>query len=402
MEKLPINRSEYLQKLNDSLGAVVFTIKVPERVIEYTNRAIENVFGYKPDECIGKKTKIFYPSVEEYHDFGRSLKSAIKEGKDELRVERLFKRKNGEIFPCEVTTTFLKENEKNVRCISILQDITEHKRAEDLLREKEQQMRLFMLSTNDSIWNWDMVTGTVGRSIGFERAFGYKTEEMHQGIEWWSERLHPDDKERIWQTFNDAVAGGKEFCVYEYRFRCRDGSYANIEDRVCIIRDDTGKVVRSLGAMRDITERVRAGELVHEQKKVLEQKNIALSEILGQIEIEKKQIKDNVIANAENLLLPIIQKLRLKGESRKYVQLLRKNLQELTSSFGKKLIERETRLTSREIEICNMIKNGITSREIASLLDISLGTAERHRNNIRKKLDIVNKDINLSTVLKRL
>jgi DNA-binding CsgD family transcriptional regulator len=106
------------------------------------------------------------------------------------------------------------------------------------------------------------------------------------------------------------------------------------------------------------------------------------------------------MANAENLLLPIIQKLSLKGESLKYVQLLRTNLQELTSSFGKKLTAKESRLTSREIEICNMIRNGITSKEIASLLNISLGTAEKHRNNIRKKLDIVNKDVNLSSVLK--
>ena len=132
------------------------------------------------------------------------------------------------------------------------------------------------------------------------------------------------------------------------------------------------------------------------------QKNIALSEILGQIELEKKQIKDNVLANAENLLLPIIQKLRLKGESRKYVQLLRKNLQELTSSFGTRLTEREAKLTSREVEICNMVKNGLTSKEIARLLNISLGTTERHRINIRRKLGIINKDINLTSFLKTL
>ncbi len=65
-------------------------------------------------------------------------------------------------------------------------------------------------------------------------------------------------------------------------------------------------------------------KMLQEQKKVLEQKNIALSEVLGQIELEKKQIKDNVIANVENLLLPIIQKLMLKRDS-SYVQLLRKN-----------------------------------------------------------------------------
>lgn len=270
-EEMPKNSSDYLQKLNEPLGVVIFSVIIPERIVEYVNCAIVNLFGYKLDECIGEKTEIFYPEVDGYHYFGRTLKSAIKEGKDVLRVEGLFKRKNGEIFSCEVTTTFLKENEKIVRGISIMQDVTERGKSEAILLE---------------------------------------------------------------------------------------------------------------------------------QKKALEQKNIALSEILGQIEIEKKQIKDNVMANAENLLLPIIQKLSLKGESLKYVQLLRTNLQELTSSFGKKLTAKESRLTSREIEICNMIRNGITSKEIASLLNISLGTAEKHRNNIRKKLDIVNKDVNLSSVLK--
>ncbi len=165
----------------------------------------------------------------------------------------------------------------------------------------------------------------------------------------------------------------------------------------------------TLDALASVSDEIALGieckktdDMLLKQKKILEQKNIALHEVLGRIEIEKEQIKNNVIANAENLLLPIIQKLRLKGESRKYVELLQKNIQELTSSFGKKLIERETRLTSREIEICNMIKNGLASKEIANLLNITHGTIERHRANIRNKLGIVNKDINLSSFLKTL
>jgi len=100
--------------------------------------------------------------------------------------------------------------------------------------------------------------------------------------------------------------------------------------------------------------------------------------------------------------LPIIQKLRLTGESRKYVLLLRKNLQELTSSFGTKLTEKGAKLTSREVEVCGMIKNGLSSKEIASLLNISLRTVETHRIKIRNKLGIVNKELNLSSYLKTL
>ena len=272
-EELLKSSSNYLQKLNDSIRDVIFTVKFPERTIEYANCSVRRVFGYKPDEYVGKKTKMFYSNAEEYYDFGRLLKNGMKEGKNELRVKKLLKRKNGEIFPCEITSTFLKENEKVVRIISILRDISERKEAEKRLLK---------------------------------------------------------------------------------------------------------------------------------QKKALEKKNIALSEVISQIQHEKQQVKEDVSANVENLLLPVIQKIKLKGESRKYVKLLQKNLQELTSSFSTKLTEKKAKLTSREIEICNMVKNGSTSKEIAGLLSISIRTTEKHRSNIRKKLGIINEDFNLASFLKTL
>jgi DNA-binding CsgD family transcriptional regulator len=165
------------------------------------------------------------------------------------------------------------------------------------------------------------------------------------------------------------------------------------------VRDKDGKILYSRSVYRDITERKQLQEMLLDQKRALEKKNIALSEILGQLEIEKKQIKNNVVANAENLLLPIIQKLKLTGEELKYVQILQKNLEELVSSFGSRLIENKVKLTTREIEICNMVKNGLTSKEIARLLVISLGTTKRHRSNIRRKLGIINTDVNLASFL---
>lgn len=133
--------------------------------------------------------------------------------------------------------------------------ITQRKRTEKALEERAQYFRLFSLSTGDCFWNWDMVAGTVERSSGFERSFGYSEQEILPGIEWWAERIHPQDKERVWKEFDAAVAGDQSICSYEYRFRCRDDSYAIVEDHVCLIRNATGKVVRSLGAMLDITER---------------------------------------------------------------------------------------------------------------------------------------------------
>ncbi len=150
---------------------------------------------------------------------------------------------------------------------------------------------------------------------------------------------------------------------------------------------------------KEITERKKLENELSANRKSLETKNVALAEILGFLELEKKKISTNVIANAENRILPIIQKLKLKGESCKYVDLLKKNIQELTSSFSTNLTETGYKLTPREIEICDLIKHGLTSKEIAKLLNISYGTIERHRNNIRSKLDIVNQNTNLSSYL---
>jgi len=146
--------------------------------------------------------------------------------------------------------------------------------------------------------------------------------------------------------------------------------------------------------------RKQSTEMQLEYAKALEHKNITLSELLGQIEREKRQIEDNVMANIENLIFPIIQKLRLQGHSPKYLQLLQNNLKMLTSSFGRVLAKNEVKLSPREIEICNMIKYGLTSKEIAILLNTTLRTTEKHRAHIRNKLGIINKDINLTSFLK--
>jgi DNA-binding CsgD family transcriptional regulator len=138
-----------------------------------------------------------------------------------------------------------------------------------------------------------------------------------------------------------------------------------------------------------------------EQKSILDQKNLAIREVLSQIERGREEIKSNVVANVKNLLMPILQKLELKGDSYHYVQLLKNNLKELTSSLGAKLSVKNSNLTPKEIEICNMIRNGITNKEISTLLNISKRTTEKHRTNIRRKLS-VNKDYNLLTFLRTL
>ena len=166
---------------------------------------------------------------------------------------------DGSEFPIELSITRVGQNEPPL-FTGFIRDITERIRAEQAYRESEEQMRLFMEATADCFWNWDLLSGNVVRSVGFNRAFGFSAQEMDSSITWWEERIHPDDRGKIISTFKDTVASGGKACSYEYRFRRKDGTHAVISDRAYIVRDAKGKPLRALGAMTDITERKLAEE----------------------------------------------------------------------------------------------------------------------------------------------
>ena len=79
--------------------------------------------------------------------------------------------------------------------------------------------------------------------------------------------------------------------------------------------------------------------------------------------------------------------------------MLRKNLEDITSQFIRRLSNSYHSLTPMEITICNMIQNGMRTKEIAQIRGVSMATINRHRENIRRKLKITNDDVNLATYL---
>lgn len=177
------------------------------------------------------------------------------------------------------------------------------------------------------------------------------------------------------------------------------------------IFDENNVIVEFQAVGRDITDLKKTTDKLkkshaelEKQKQALEQKNIALSELMEQISIQRERVKDNVLRNVKELIFPVIEKIRLeRGEyQERYLDLLRRNLMDLTEAFGRKISSERINLTPKELEICNMVKSGLTSKEAAELLHISNKTLEAHRHNIRKKLGLCNRKINLSSYLQTL
>lgn len=137
------------------------------------------------------------------------------------------------------------------------------------------------------------------------------------------------------------------------------------------------------------------------EREALRESNVALRAVLSRIEDEKKEVYRNIQANVERILMPIIHALMLNVPKlhRKYVELLRDNLEDITSPFVKQLSRTCSALTPTEVRICDMIRSGMRTKEIARIRGVSPSTISRHREHIRRKLNIANDAINLTTFL---
>lgn len=152
-----------------------------------------------------------------------------------------------------------------------------------------------------------------------------------------------------------------------------------------------GKITHYLAIQRDVTQRIKF-------QQEIEQKNLALQEMLNQMEAQKKQLQENILLNVEKVILPSLEKIRLKGHSQQ-IDAIKKSLRQLTSGFGRTALMLELKLSVKEIEIAHLIRQGLSGKDIARSLNLSFKTVETHRYNIRRKLGLLNKDINLASYL---
>jgi PAS domain S-box-containing protein len=124
-------------------------------------------------------------------------------------------------------------------------------------RFNAQRFQLIASATSDAIWDWDYVTGDLWWSDSFYTLFGYTRTEFSNALDAWTDAIHPDDRERVAASLARARSEGHERWKEEYRFRRRDGTYANVIDNGCAVRDDQGKPNRMVGGVCDITEQTR-------------------------------------------------------------------------------------------------------------------------------------------------
>jgi len=176
-----------------------------------------------------------------------------------------------------------------------------------------------------------------------------------------------------------------DFLVFKALFYNKDGSVGGL-----------------IGTEMDITARNLVQQQLEMHSKELENTNTALRVLLKQVNENKTEMETKVMDNFSRLVAPYLDTLEenlAHTPQQEYIKMIRENIDKITSSFSMTLSSSYLGLSPREIQVADLVRHGRTNKEAASILNISINAVEFHRNNLRKKLGIQNRKINLRTHL---
>jgi len=301
----------------------------------------------------------------------------------------------------------------------------EKNQAKNKLIENDKKYRLLAGKITEVIWaldlkkfQFDYVSPLVEQIVGYtpEEVVGIPLERF----------VRPDSMENVRELFHrryqktllSPCIKPQTLDIGVYH---KSGKTVWLEASARFYRNENDEAVGIVGVARDCTKRKQTEEKLRrsydeienqvnertadlkKSQQELQDANTILKLLLEKKDENKLLFEKTVVSNVKELVQPIISKLsqsNLNEKQREYLDLLSENLNQITKPFLRKSPLQYANLTPTEVQIAGMIKYGKTTKEISALMNIGISTVDFHRNNIRKKLELKKKKVNLQIYLR--
>ncbi len=382
----------------DGLNAAVYVIDMNSYEVIYINQCMRDLFG----DVEGKKC---WQSIQKQPgpcDFCTSSELLTQDGKPSgiYSITEQYHATPARWFLTQYRATQWIDG-RTVR-LEIAMDISRRKQAEQAVHNIQIQQRAILDNIPDIAWLKDRESKFIAVNEAFGKACGLSPESLVglTDLDIWPVELaemYRDDDRKVMEC-------GRRKQVEEPLVD-KEGRKIWIETIKTPIHNAYGEIIGTAGIARDITLRKHAEEELKKRERELEAKtrnleefNMALKVLLKQREEDKKELEEKVLSNIRESVDPYVNKLKktpLSINQTAYVDIIETHLNDIVSPFLYNLRSKYLNLTSREIQIANLIREGKTTKEIAKILNSSSDAINFHRNSIRNKLGLKNKKTNL-------
>jgi PAS domain S-box-containing protein len=264
---------QWKKSLVNAAGYAIISTS-PTGIIRSFNRAAEELLGYQADEVVGLKTPAVFHDVDETEKFaqkisrecGRSLDvfeafvaKAASSGQPDQN-EWTYIHKTGKRIPVTLSLSALKDSRGEITgYLGIAVDLTESRRAQELVQITNERLERVIRATNEGIWERDMVTGEVTYLDDYgKRLFGFEPHETVT-VDDIQARMHPEDLARLTEMVQEHIEQRSERFESTYRL-CIPGKgseYRYLHTRGKVLLADDGRPLKTVATFADVTETVK-------------------------------------------------------------------------------------------------------------------------------------------------
>ena len=395
LEGLVAQRTEEIKKQADLLNLAydAIIVRCEEGRISLWNSGARETYGWTKDEALGRKIQ----ELLKTECYSLSLEEIINRTKRDGRWEGELVHTCKDGHKITVLSRWALRNDGSGEIMEVNRNISGRKASELAVQRAFLYNRSLIEANLDPL----VTIGPNGKITDVNsatvEATGFSREE-----------LIGTDFSNYFTDIRKAKAGYKKVFKegwvrdYELTIRHRDGHTIPVVYNASIYKDESGEVIGVFAAARDITERKQAERQIIEKSNALVELNTALKVLIDHYKNDQQELEERISTNIRGRILPYLSKLKRSkmdmGQSA-LVEIIERSLNEISSPFLKLMSSEQFRLTPKEIDITELIKEGKTTKEIAAILGVSKRTVDTYRDNIREKLGISRKKINLTTYL---
>jgi PAS domain S-box-containing protein len=401
--RLTLESVRFLEGLGDQIGLAVKRMQAEEALrrseeqlrlfIEHSPAGIA-MFDRQMRHLAVSKRWMDDRNIESQQIIGRSIYEVFPEIPDRLRevhrrclsgaIERAdedpFVRADGKVQWMRWETRPWHSAPGQIGGIIIFsEDITARKQAEDALRESESRLARAQQIARLGSWELDLQKNHLAWSDEVYRILGLQPQEFGASYEAFLERVHPEDRAAVDAAYSGSLRAGRDIYETEHRVIRATGEIRWVHEKCQHTRDSTGRIVRSLGMVLDITERKEAEQALKRARDELQQR---VNERTAELSFAIATLQDEVMQRVatENTLRERSEQLRLlasdltraeQRERQRLAQVLHDSLQQILVAAKYQLtgIERENDKKKTIAEVTGIIDEAIeTSRSLTAEL----------------------------------